>query len=198
MLQAYKFDDDAYCPRSNLPIDASNLESVFGVDPTGKDQIEGITAATSFTAYPEGSPKHPSWPAMHSAASSLATILAVVLDENATPAYDTIIEEAMLTDYAVAYSRTVAGVHYPGDNVAGLKVGQRLLANMLPTQLSSGQYPGDGAAIIGKLNRVMANGANWDRFLERHRIVNNVGRPNLSDYQTVKDQCGGPFNIFNN
>merc|ERR1712176_14089 len=105
---------------------------------------------------------------------------------------------AMLTDYAVAYSRTIAGVHYPGDNVAGLKVGQQILANMLPAQLSSGQYPGDRAAIVEKLDRVLANGGNWDKFLERHAIVNNVGKPNQSDYQNVKNHCGVQFNIFNN
>merc|ERR1719263_2153745 len=33
-------------------------------------QAMNLTSAADFTAYPEGSPRHPSYPAMHSAASS--------------------------------------------------------------------------------------------------------------------------------
>jgi hypothetical protein len=44
-----------------------------------------LANAVNYTAYPEGSPKHPSWPAMHSAASSASFWLAVVL--NMTPEY---------------------------------------------------------------------------------------------------------------
>jgi hypothetical protein len=75
--------------------------------------------ATSFTQYPEGSPNHPSWPAMHSAASSASLWLAVVA--NLT---DDQYCQVLRTDHAVAYARTVAGVHYTADNIAGLNMGQ--------------------------------------------------------------------------
>jgi hypothetical protein len=39
-----------------------------------------MTKATDCTAYPEGSPTHPSWPAMHSAASAAAIWLPVVMN----------------------------------------------------------------------------------------------------------------------
>jgi len=67
-----------------------------------------LTTPQSFTAYTEGSPNHPSWPAMHSAASSASLWLAVVAN---------LTEEqycqVLRTDFAVSYARTVAGVHYP-------------------------------------------------------------------------------------
>ena len=39
-----------------------------------------LANATNFTSYPEGSPTHPSYPAMHSAGSAASFWLAVVLD----------------------------------------------------------------------------------------------------------------------
>mmetsp|Transcript_19912 Transcript_19912/g.33064 ORF Transcript_19912/g.33064 Transcript_19912/m.33064 type:complete len:312 (-) Transcript_19912:9-944(-) len=63
--------------------------------------------AESFTAYPEGSPMHPSWPAMHSAGSALSLWLAVVLDLT-----DEQWCQVKLTDYAVSYARTVAGGNF--------------------------------------------------------------------------------------
>jgi hypothetical protein len=39
-----------------------------------------MSGPTSCTAYPEGSPTHPSWPAMHSAASSSAMWLGLVMN----------------------------------------------------------------------------------------------------------------------
>lgn len=83
-----------------------------------------------FTAYPEGSPMHPSWPAMHSAASSLSLWLPVVA--NLTPEQE---RQAKLVDYGVAYGRTVAGVHYDHDNVMGLALGQEIIAQELPKYL---------------------------------------------------------------
>jgi len=50
-----------------------------------------------FTAYEEGSPMHPSWPAMHSAQSSMSLWLAVVADLT-----DAQWEETKLLDLAVA------------------------------------------------------------------------------------------------
>ena len=64
----------------------------------------GLKTAESFTAYPEGCPKHPSWPAMHSAASISSMVLAVMFDLD--PAQ---LAEARNMDYAVASFRTVRG-----------------------------------------------------------------------------------------
>lgn len=83
-----------------------------------------------FTAYPEGSPMHPSWPAMHSAASSISLWLPVVA--NLTPEQE---RQTKLVDYGVAYGRTVAGVHYDHDNIAGLALGQEIIAQELPKYL---------------------------------------------------------------
>ena len=89
-----------------------------------------LTSAESFTAYPEGSPMHPSWPAMHSAGSAASLWLAVVLELDEKQWC-----EVKLTDYAVSYARTVAGVHYFSDNIAGLQLGQEIVARRLPKYL---------------------------------------------------------------
>jgi len=70
--------------------------------------------------------------------------------------------QAMLTDYAVATARTVAGVHYPSDNIAGLKMGQRILADKLPRHLSK-TYGSDVDAVRRKINMVVAQ-HDWDDF----------------------------------
>ena len=89
-----------------------------------------LKSATDFTAYAEGSPKHPSWPAMHSAASAASFWLDFVMDLTE----DQLCEARML-DYSVSYARTVAGVHYPSDNIAGLIAGEEILARKLPDLL---------------------------------------------------------------
>jgi len=85
---------------------------------------------TDFTHYPEGSPTHPSWPAMHSAASNISFWLQVIL--NMTPRQ---LCEAQKVDYAVAYARTIAGVHFEDDNIAGLKMGQKIMSKAFPKHL---------------------------------------------------------------
>ena len=62
--------------------------------------------AADFTAYEDGSPMHPSWPAMHAAASVCSFWLPAIA--KITPEQYC---EALRVDYAVAYARTVAGVH---------------------------------------------------------------------------------------
>ncbi len=62
-----------------------------------------ITSAPEFTAYVEGCPRHPSWPAMHAASTSLSFWLSVVLELNEEQFC-----QARLTDYAISYARTVA------------------------------------------------------------------------------------------
>lgn len=91
--------------------------------------------AHAFTAYPIGSPNHPSWPAMHAAASMMSYWLPVVV--KLTPEQYC---EALRVDYAVAYARTVAGVHYQMDNLAGLNIGQYILRKTLPSYLATTYY----------------------------------------------------------
>ena len=89
-----------------------------------------LSAATNFTAYPEGSPRHPSRPAMHYAASAASLWMPVVVQM--TPEQ---LCQVQLTDYAVAFARTVARVHYQADNIAGPKLGRQLIARFLSEDL---------------------------------------------------------------
>jgi membrane-associated phospholipid phosphatase len=113
-------------------------------------------SATAFTAYAEGSPTHPSWPAMHSAASSASFWLAVALDLNEDQYC-----EALRVDYAVSYARTVAGVHYPTDNIAGLNLGQKIMAEQLADHFES-KYGSDRNAVQAKINGLRFDWATFD------------------------------------
>ena len=62
-----------------------------------------IYSAPEFTAYEEGCPRHPSWPAMHAASTALSFWLAIVLDLNPEQ-----LCQARLTDFAISYARTIA------------------------------------------------------------------------------------------
>lgn len=113
---------------------------------------------TDFTAYAEGSPTHPSWPAMHSASSAASFWLDVVMDLT-----DDQLCEARMLDWSVSYARTVAGVHYPTDNIAGLIVGQEILAQRLPTILKD-EYGSD--VDIVKSRVLEKNTFDWNTFEE--------------------------------
>jgi hypothetical protein len=110
---------------------------------------------TDFTAYAEGSPTHPSWPAMHSAAASASFWLDVVMD--LTPEQ---LCEARMLDYSVSFARTVAGVHYEGDNFSGLMVGQSILAQRLPAVLAD-EYGSDMAKVQARID---AKRYDWTTF----------------------------------
>ena len=112
------------------------------------DKIESMQLQTAeeFTAYPEGSPRHPSWPAMHSAASQASFWLAVVLDLTLAQ-----LVEAKRVDHAVAMARTIAGVHYRTDNMFGLNLGVKVIADMLPDYLSE-RYGSKKDAVRAKIN----------------------------------------------
>lgn len=112
------------------------------------DAIPNFNAASVFTAYPEGSPRHPSWPAMHSAASQTSFWMSVVLDLSPEE-----LCQARLVDYGVAYARTIAGVHYPDDNIAGLNFGQEVLASLLPMYLSV-TYESDEEEVLRKITEM--------------------------------------------
>lgn len=114
-----------------------------------KDKIAALklTKPEDFTAYKEGSPRHPSWPAMHSAASSASLYMAVLMDLSPEQ-----IAEAQKMDFAVATFRSAAGVHYDTDNRAGLALGQEVIARQLPDYLA--QFGADPDAVRAKIEKV--------------------------------------------
>ena len=111
--------------------------------------------ATDFTAYYDGSPMHPSFPAMHSAGSTCSFWLPVL--SKITPEQFC---EALRVDYAVSYARTVAGVHYPQDNLAGLNIGQRIMRETLPSMLEE-RYGYDSSMVASKLEALSFD---WNTF----------------------------------
>ena len=127
-------------------IQSGSLSYVHSAIQKKVDALPSFPRPTDFTAYPEGSPGHPSWPAMHAAASGLSFWLSVVL--NITPMQHC---QAKLTDYAVAWGRTVAGVHYEDDNIAGLDMGQEIVARLLPDHLAE-MYGADREVVQLKID----------------------------------------------
>jgi hypothetical protein len=101
------------------------------IDIIGPDGTMKFGSATAFTAYTNGCPTHPSFPAMHSAASTCSLWLPVMYNISEQDYL-----EALRMDYAVSYARTVAGVHYPQDNFAGLNIGQQIIVDKLPDFLA--------------------------------------------------------------
>jgi hypothetical protein len=91
----------------------------------------GLTSTEDFTHCDKGCPLHPFWPAMQSASSAASLWLAVVAD--LTPDQHC---QALRTDHAVSFARTVASVHCTTDNIAGLNLGQKVLAEKLAGHLS--------------------------------------------------------------
>ena len=90
-----------------------------------------LRSAHDFTAYEEGSPTHPSWPAMHAAGSTCSFWLPAVA--TVTPEQYC---EALRVDLAVAYARSVAGVHYKQDNYAGLNLGMHIIKEKFPKYMA--------------------------------------------------------------
>lgn len=135
---------------------AKNLMTGVPEDLQEKVDSMGLVEPEHFTAYEVGSPTHPSWPAMHSAASAASLWLAIVA--NLSPEQYC---QALLTDYAVAFARTVAGVHYRSDNIAGLNLGQELVANALPDYLAT-KYGADKAAVEAKIAGLRFDWATFD------------------------------------
>jgi len=117
-----------------------------------------LTSMQSFTGYPEGSPVHPSWPAMHSAASSISLWLPVVASLTSEQWL-----EAKKTDMATAMARTVAGVHYRDDNIVGLNMGQEIVARELPQYLAF-KYGSDPMKVRNKIDTLRFD---WEIELSR-------------------------------
>ena len=142
-----------------------------------------IRSAAEFTAYPEGSPRHPSWPAMHAANGCSSYWMSVVLNLNPQQ-----LCQLRLVDYDVAFARTVAvsmnvhrfivpcyqllshkisksqGVHYPDDNTAGLNLAQEVVARSLPRMLRD-KYNANPRAVASKARRMRYD---WDNFDDRN------------------------------
>ena len=84
--------------------------------------------AFDFTAYKtEGSPTHPSYPAMHSSGSTASIWLAVVAKLSEEQFC-----EVLRLDYFVANARSVAGVHYFPDNITGFNLGLKSCMTSCP------------------------------------------------------------------
>ena len=95
---------------------------------------------------------------MHSAASSASFWLAVILDLT-----DEQYCEALRVDYAVAFARTCAGVHYPTDNISGLNLGQAIVADLLPGHLEK-VYGSDPEKVKAKIERLRFDWNNFDSY----------------------------------
>jgi hypothetical protein len=128
-----------------------------------------LTHMEDFGAYDEGAPMHPSWPAMHSAASCMSVWLPIVVDLTEEQ-----LEEVKKTDLAVSMARTVAGVHYIDDNIAGLAMGQKIIQDTLPGFLQA-KYNADPDAVRARL---IANHFSWadtaNRLLGDYAMRDNV------------------------
>jgi len=119
--------------------------------------------AVGFTAYPTGSPTHPSFPAMHSAGSTCSLWIPLIYDLTADQYAETI-----LIDYAVAFARTIAGVHYDQDNLAGLNAGQRIIREKIPEFLRE-HYGYDEALVRKKVRKLSFD---WNHVtIEQDRII---------------------------
>jgi hypothetical protein len=139
-------------------ISQDKLTTADGVpqDVVQKVKALNLTSAESFTQYPEGSPKHPSWPAMHSAGSTSSFWLKIMFHLNEEQYC-----QALLTDYAVAMARTVAGVHYRMDNICGLNMGQQIIAERLADVLAE-KYGSDREVVQAKIDKERFNWENFD------------------------------------
>jgi hypothetical protein len=152
--------------------------------------IEKFDKATAFTAYDNGCPTHPSFPAMHSAGSTCSLWLPAVYD--ITPEQYL---EALRLDYGIAFARTVAGVHYPQDNIAGLNIGQRIIREKLPKFLAD-NYGYDKGLVQKKLELLSFDWNDFDSktgtikgisakaFLEKAR--DGFGSEKEKDYPVVE------------
>ena len=93
---------------------------------------------------------------MHSAASAGSFWLDVLMDLTKAQ----LLCEARMLDYSISYGRTVAGVHYASDNIAGLMVGQEILAQKLPQYLHD-EYGADFTVVT---EAVKAARYDWNDF----------------------------------
>ena len=150
-------DIDSSCVPAALYSDIiANFDDLRGATfdyPYGASDPDG----TAFTAYEEGSPRHPSWPAMHSAASNISFWMQVMFKLT-----DAQVCEAMKIDYGVSYARTIAGVHYKEDNLAGLNMGKEVIRLDIAKYLHD-HFDADEAAAQAKADAIAAS-FDWNDY----------------------------------
>lgn len=150
-------DIDSSCVPAALYSDIiANFDDLRGATfdyPYGASDPDG----TAFTAYEEGSPRHPSWPAMHSAASNISFWMQVMFKLT-----DAQVCEAMKIDYGVSYARTIAGVHYKQDNLAGLNMGKEVIRLDIAKYLHD-HFDADEAAAQAKADAIAAS-FDWNDY----------------------------------
>lgn len=117
-------------------------------DMVSRDKL--ITDQRAFAVYPEGSPDHPGYNAMHSAAAGAGNaVLKVLRDMSAD---DKAVSD--LTAYNMAYFRSTAGVHTPQDNAVGLWLGQETVERLLPAKLAEYGVPASETIAALEANHV--------------------------------------------
>ena len=92
---------------------------------------------------------------MHAAASAASLWMAVVMDLTSEQWCD-----IKALDYAIGYARTVAGVHYYSDTIAGLNIGQEILAQLLPGYLEE-KYGSNPTVVADKIDTVRFD---WNEY----------------------------------
>ena len=85
----------------------------------------------SFTLYQEGCPNHPSYVAMHAAVAAIVIILNVIFKLDTDQK-----DEAARAQCNISVSRDIAGVHYLTDSLTGMDLGEKIIAEKLPTFLN--------------------------------------------------------------
>ncbi|KAG7372892.1 hypothetical protein IV203_033616 [Nitzschia inconspicua] len=78
--------------------------------------------------------------------------------------------EALRVDFAVAFARTVAGVHYPMDNYAGLNLGSKIRIEKLPGHLAENYCYNETAVRL----RLEALEFDWETFDPRTCTIAGV------------------------
>jgi membrane-associated phospholipid phosphatase len=138
-------------------IATGNLTQADGVPGDIVEAINSMELASpeNLTAFPEGCPPHPSWPAMHAAASGMSLWLPVVAKLSQEQYC-----QVLLLDYAVSFGRTVAGVHYPDDNIAGQNFAQEFISRALPRMLAR-RYGADRELVRNKIAQYRFD---WNTF----------------------------------
>ena len=131
---------------------------MFDDVPVGLQQLVDtmdLQTPEEFTAYMNGAPLHPSWPAMHASSSTISLWLAVVGDLTKEQYC-----QLLLMDYGIAMGRSVSGVHYITDNIAGLNLGQQIVASALPGYLYKA-YGTDKDVVRAKVRSLLFD---WKTF----------------------------------
>ena len=95
------------------------------------NKSEVANDARSFTLYPEGSPMHPSYVAMHAAVAAIVIILNVIFKLDTDQR-----DEAIRAQCNISIGRDIAGVHYLTDSLTGMDLGEKIIAEKLPVYLN--------------------------------------------------------------